>query len=716
MEDAGLHGELRQRARACSPESQDSTRPEEGNNNEVHNGFDLQWYLKILVGCLLMLIIGIMYVVYLSIFHERKFWFSSRKDIDREITFQGDGAIYYSFYKDMLRAPTFERGIIELLYNNKTVPMRTLNIIRQLALYPEVFAALLYKLLGRQDMDPAYFYLGMVFGLQGIYIGSLFVTSWIMSGTWLAGLLTTAWFIINRTDTTRIADSIPLRENWALPCFAAQVAGFTGFIRHNRSQNVKRFYYMIFCAASYFLIMMWEYSHYLIFVQALTLCLLDGLALINKDKVNEIHKMYLAALSFGYLLQFQNSKLLTSPLLSLILASMLAKSLQAIVRPGTFKAKVGKMMYFCLIFTFSLSIHFLIGALVTKTGDDQILKSLEVKFGLKMNKNFTVNWLLCHESFQPLSQDCLLRLTQSSLLPFYILVSIVCLVSMCRGLLKEFRGDPVSHNTSEDGSVGQRPEVVYHVVQSLILGVLAMTFEGLKYLWTPYVCVLAASGVCSPALWLTVFKWSRLRAVNAVVLALLLSAIVPAVIGFSLWREFLPRIVDELTDLEERYESDTVEVMNWIQTQAPATAVFAGSPALMGAIKLCTGRMVTSLPVYNDEEMMKRNEDMYQLYSMRSAEDIYKILTTYKASYVVLEESICNELFKMNNCIVKDLLDIGNGHVVIEDDNIFASSKYGRFCQEIKMNYSPYVNYFTRVYWSRSYFIYKINTVISFQS
>lgn len=32
------------------------------------------------------------------------------------------------------------------------------------------------------------------------------------------------------------------------------------------------------------------------------------------------------------------------------------------------------------------------------------------------------------------------------------------------------------------------------------------------------------------------------------------------------------------------------------------------------------------------------------------------------------------------------------------------------------MNYSPYVNYFTRVYWNRSYFVYRINTVISFQS
>lgn len=31
------------------------------------------------------------------------------------------------------------------------------------------------------------------------------------------------------------------------------------------------------------------------------------------------------------------------------------------------------------------------------------------------------------------------------------------------------------------------------------------------------------------------------------------------------------------------------------------------------------------------------------------------------------------------------------------------------------MNYSPYTNYFTRVFWNRSYHVYRVNPVISFQ-
>lgn len=39
-------------------------------------------------------------------------------------------------------------------------------------------------------------------------------------------------------------------------------------------------------------------------------------------------------------------------------------------------------------------------------------------------------------------------------------------------------------------------------------------------------------------------------------------------------------------------------------------AVFAGSPQLMGVIKLCTGWMVSSLPSYNDDDLLKRNENV----------------------------------------------------------------------------------------------------------
>lgn len=518
-------------------------------------------------------------------------------------------------------------------------------------------------------------------------------------------------------DTTRIEHSIPLRENWALPYFACQIAALTGYLKSNLNTYGERFCYLLMSASTYMFMMMWEYSHYLLFLQAISLFLLDNFSLEQSDKVHEVYKIYIFSLFLGYLLQFENSALLVSPLLSLVVVLMLVKCLQLIAKKRTFVAKIMKVINFYLVCTLTVTLNIIMKTFVPHKENGHMLKFLEVKLGLNMTKNFTMNWLLCQESLQAPSQEFFLRLTQSSLLPFYILVLIICFLSMMQVIFRRINGESLGETvTLEDGRIGERPEIIYHVIHTIFFGSLAMIIEGLKYLWTPYVCMLAAFGVCSPELWTTLFKWLRLRTVHPVLLALILSMAVPTIIGISLWKEFFPRLMTELTELQEFYDPDTVELMTWIKRQAPIAAVFAGSPQLMGAIKLCTGWMVTSLPLYNDDDLLKRNENIYQIYSKRSAEDIYKILTSYKANYLIVEDAICNEVGTTRGCRVKDLLDIANGHVVCEEGDKLTYSKYGRFCHEVKINYSPYVNYFTRVYWNRSYFVYKINTVISFQS
>ncbi|XP_037235507.1 probable C-mannosyltransferase DPY19L4 isoform X3 [Falco rusticolus] len=631
--------DLRQRKKQNCTES-DKMAPEERNKENSKLGRSpkymlIQRFAKLFFGCLAAVTSGMMYAVYLSTYHERKFWFSSRQELEREITFQGDSAIYYSFYKELLKAPSFERGVYELTHNNKTISLKTINAVQQMTLYPELIASVLYQASGSEEViEPVYFYIGIVFGLQGIYVTALFVTSWVMSGTWLAGMLTVAWFIINRTDTTRIDYSIPSRENWALPYFACQVAALTGYLKKNLNCSAEKFCYLLVSASTYTFMMMWEYSHYLLFVQAVSLFLLDSFALAQTEKVHEVYKIYLFSLFLGYLLQFENSVLLVSPLLSLVAALMLSKCLQMNMKKGTLMSRLLKIMYIYLVLTVTVTLNLLLKMFLPHKENEHLLKFIEVKLGLNTTKSF----------------------------------------------LGEF------------------------------------VFFRMKYLWTPYVCMLAAFGVCSPELWMTLFKWLRLKAVHPILLALILSMAVPTIIGFSLWKEFFPRIMTELSELQEFYDPDTVELMTWIKRQAPVAAVFAGSPQLMGVIKLCTGWMVSSLPLYNDDDLLKRNENIYQIYSKRSAEDIYKILTSYKANFLVIEDSICNEVGPVRGCRVKDLLDIANGHVVCEEGDSYAYSKYGRFCHEIKMNYSPYVNYFTRVYWNRSYFVYRINTVISFQS
>lgn len=51
-----------------------------------------------------------------------------------------------------------------------------------------------------------------------------------------------------RTDTTRVEFTVPLRENWALPFFAIQVAAVTYFLRPNLQPRSEVSSYSASCA------------------------------------------------------------------------------------------------------------------------------------------------------------------------------------------------------------------------------------------------------------------------------------------------------------------------------------------------------------------------------------------------------------------------------------------------------------------------------------
>ncbi|XP_040045515.2 putative C-mannosyltransferase DPY19L4 [Gasterosteus aculeatus] len=678
----------------------------------------LQRLARLFFGCLAAVACAVLYATYMSLYHDRKFWFSIRQELEREITFQGGSGFYYYYYKHMLTATSFESGFYELMVDNRTLSGQTINAVERFSLYPELITSFIYRLTGGQDfVEPIYFYVGAVFGLQAVYVTALFVCSWVMSGTWVAGMLTVSWYVINRPDTTKVDYAIPLRDNWALPYFSCQVAALTGFLSNNIRSATEMCCYLTLSATTFVFLLVWEHSHYVLFVQGLCLLLLDSFDLVPARKMADIHKAYLCALFLAYLFQFQNAALLSSPLLSLLIGSVLARYFQQKMKMGPLVARVMKLfLHFHLVFTTGITFSYLVKKLVPVSESDFILKFLEVKFGLNTTTDFVTNILLCQESFQTPGQDFFLRLTQASVLPFYLLVLTVCLLSTLQTIYRRLSGQPMTTNLRlEDGRVGEQPEVIYHVFHTLLFGGLALLFDGMKYLWTPYVCMFTAFGVCSPELWMTVLKWLKLKSIHPIVLSLILSTAVPTIIGFSLWREYCPRVLAELSDVQEFYDADTVELISWINSQAPGAAVFAGSPELLGTVKLCSGSAVTSLPLYSDVHLLRRSEDSYQVYSMRSAEDIYKILTSQKANYVIIEESICNELSPNKGCRIKDLLDIANAHVVYDKGEIYSFSKHGRFCHEIKMNYSPYTNYFTRVFWNRSYHVYKVNSVISFQ-
>lgn len=47
-------------------------------------------------------------------------------------------------------------------------------------------------------LEPVYFYIYTVFALQAVYVLALFLISWMLSDSWLAGTLAGVWYILNR--------------------------------------------------------------------------------------------------------------------------------------------------------------------------------------------------------------------------------------------------------------------------------------------------------------------------------------------------------------------------------------------------------------------------------------------------------------------------------------------------------------------------------------
>lgn len=105
----------------------------------------MQYIVKVVFGCVAAVACGMLYAIYLSTYHDRKFWFSTRrvgdgilwvcsicferpchinselqcvliKELEREITFQEGSGLYYYYYKHMLAAPLFERGTVASLF------------------------------------------------------------------------------------------------------------------------------------------------------------------------------------------------------------------------------------------------------------------------------------------------------------------------------------------------------------------------------------------------------------------------------------------------------------------------------------------------------------------------------------------------------------------------------------------------------------------------
>uniref|UniRef100_A0A3B3ZPI8 Uncharacterized protein n=1 Tax=Periophthalmus magnuspinnatus TaxID=409849 RepID=A0A3B3ZPI8_9GOBI len=538
--------------------------------------------------------LGLLCCIYVATLHENDLWFSNIKEVEREISFRTECGLYYSYYKQMLQAPSISEGLSELIHDNLTESKRTINLLQRMNIYQEVFLSVLYRLLPIQSyLEPVYFYIYTVFSLQAVYVMALYLTAWLLSGSWMAGALTGVWYILNRVDTTRVEFTISLRENWSLPFFALQVATITCYLRPQLSVLQQVLMVWLMYVTTFCFCLTWQFNQFILLVQALIIYTLDCTDFLSTKQVTTLYLVQVSGLLSVWLLQFCNSMILGSLVLSFIVAALFPG-----LKTGTFLVRVGKLLlHTTMVLLLTFTINYL-KALQLKS-DEHIFKFIKSKFGLGVTRDFDAGLYLCEEAFGVLPLDTLDRLAGTLLLYPYVLTLLLLLGVFTVTAVQNLSGQYISMGNMFQRAVAFRPDVAYNLLHTMFFGLLAFSTMRMKYIWTGHMCAVAAYGVCGTEIWSLIFNTLRCN-----------SKFLLSIPIFFLSFQFWPKLMEELSELREFYDPDTVELMTWISTKTPRRAVFAGSMQLLAGIKLCTGRVLTNHPHYEDKDLRERTRQV----------------------------------------------------------------------------------------------------------
>ncbi|XP_073763348.1 protein C-mannosyl-transferase DPY19L3 isoform X8 [Danio rerio] len=519
----------------------------------------------IAAGLLLAGVIGLFHAWCVYSIHENLLWFSHLKEVEREISFRTECGLYYSYYKQMLKAPTIQQGLYELTHDNTTESKRTINILQRMNIYQEVFLSILYRILPIQTyLEPIYFYIYTVFALQTVYVIALFITSWLLSDSWLAGALSGVWYILNRVDTTRVEFTISLRENWSIPFFALQVAAITCYLRPKLKPIHQRVVLWLVFVSTFCFCLTWQFNQFVLLVQALIIYTLDCLDFLTAEQVVSLYLMQVSSLLLVWLLQFCNSMILGSLVLSFIVSALFIKHFQTGLKMGGFVIRVGKLaLHTLLVLALTFTINYSAKKVLQLKSDEHIFKFIKAKFGFGATRDFDASLYLCEEAFGLLPLDTFERLAGTVLLyPYLCTLSVLFILLLLVALSNlSLNGLGQASGEKEDRTFKMRPDVAYNLMHTVFFGLLAFSTMRMKYLWTGHMCTIAAFGVCGKEVWAL---YLRVLHCNTKTAMRLIRYSVPIVILAFLYYKFWPRLMEEISELREFYDPDTVELMEWI--------------------------------------------------------------------------------------------------------------------------------------------------------
>ncbi|XP_071819617.1 protein C-mannosyl-transferase DPY19L3-like [Apostichopus japonicus] len=673
-------------------------------------------HINFILGTVVMCLVGAVYAWYLYTLHENRLWFSNIMEVEREISFRTEAGLYYSYYKMMVQAPSFWQGWYNLQHDTTTESWRTINVLNRFNIYQEVLLAAMYRNLPfiSDYLSPIIFYIHFIFALHGIYLITLFGLGWLLGNSWLSGLLASAFYVCNRSHTTRVDFTVPLRESFAIPILYVQLFSVTLYLRSSAKEGRESLKLAAVVVSSICFTITWQFSQFILLLQAISLYICAFLSIIPSRKVESLLMSIAIILPLVAFMQFNNAMLKASVAQSFSLAACLQLHFLPDVSkgPGFFK----NLFWNCYRLLHATG-YFLFLFLITKyligTEDDgHIFRFLSSKFDYSNGSEFDVLLYMCNSAFQFMPWTTLEELSSGVVFLCYLPTMFGLLVITMVTAVYRIWTKVDDASAARQYFITSNSELCYHAMQSALFGVMAWVVMRMKYVWTPQVCVISAFGVGCRSTWRVVL--AKVGIESKWLVDIIRNSVVVIVLSLLVSRS-LPTMSSELEILREFYDPDTVELMHWINQQTPQEASFSGSMQLLAGVKLCTGRKLTNHPHFEDKMLRNVTFQLYQVYAKRSVKEVYDIHSEIGTDFIILEDSIC--LARSNQgCRLIDIMDVTNGHPPDytkegRREEAGPGTIRERFCEVIRRQTPEQVQYFKRVFQNKTFRIYQVMSV-----
>ena len=147
-----------------------------------------------------------------------------------------------------------------------------------------------------------------------------------------------------------------------------------------------------------------------------------------------------------------------------------------------------------------------------------------------------------------------------------------------------------------------RPSLSFHVAQSIIFGLLALSTQRMVVFWSPYLCIFAAVCVANVDIWN-----GRCSGTTATKMWRALVIVAAILVVFQVNKG---ELYEELDELREFYDPDTVDLMDFINAKTSEDAAFTGSMQLLAGVRLSTFRPITNHPHFEDKALRDRTREV----------------------------------------------------------------------------------------------------------